>query len=171
METIIEMYCQKMLSIPQISDATGIARSTIRFRLLKAGVLRSRADGVRVAAKDGRMIGRKGQTYVMSDSHKKNLSESKKRKADLYAKGVSLKPNGYMEYTRGEHKSRSVHVVTMELHIGRRLYSNECVHHIDHNRANNDLSNLQLMTRSEHSSLHAKDNVTKRKRKDNGRFL
>ena len=65
METIIEMYCQKMLSIPQISDATGIARSTIRFRLLKAGVLRSRADGVRVAAKDGRMIGRKGQTYVM----------------------------------------------------------------------------------------------------------
>ena len=104
MESIIDMYCNQMMSIPQISSAIGIARSTIRFRLFNAGVLRSRADAVRVAAKDGRLTGAKGRTYVMSDEHKKNLSESKKRKADLFAKGVSLKPSGYLEYTRGEHK-------------------------------------------------------------------
>ena len=31
------------------------------------------------------------------------------------------------------------------------------VHHIDHNRLNNDLSNLQIMTRSEHSKLHGEE--------------
>jgi hypothetical protein len=31
------------------------------------------------------------------------------------------------------------------------------VHHIDHNKLNNDISNLQLMTRREHSAHHAKE--------------
>lgn len=42
-------------------------------------------------------------------------------------------------------------------HIGRPLRDDECVHHIDRNRANNDLSNLMLMTKSEHSALHARE--------------
>lgn len=47
------------------------------------------------------------------------------------------------------------HTYVMVNHIGRLLYPNECVHHIDRNRANNDISNLQLLTNSEHSKLHA----------------
>lgn len=39
--------------------------------------------------------------------------------------------------------------------IGRALHPDECVHHIDRNKTNNDLSNLQLMTISEHAKLHA----------------
>lgn len=31
-----------------------------------------------------------------------------------------------------------------------------CVHHIDHNKNNNDIYNLQLLTHSEHSKLHHK---------------
>ena len=47
----------------------------------------------------------------------------------------------------------------MELHIGRRLHPGECVHHIDGNRLNNDLANLQLMDHGEHSSLHRRMSV------------
>lgn len=46
------------------------------------------------------------------------------------------------------------HVLVMEAHLGRYLEDDEVVHHIDHNRQNNNLSNLQLMQRSIHSSYH-----------------
>jgi hypothetical protein len=42
----------------------------------------------------------------------------------------------------------------MEQHLGRRLTSNEHVHHKDLSTDNNELSNLQLMTKSEHRRLH-----------------
>jgi hypothetical protein len=46
------------------------------------------------------------------------------------------------------------HVRLMELEIGRRLHPDEVVHHRDRNRQNNDMSNLQLMTRAGHTRLH-----------------
>lgn len=49
------------------------------------------------------------------------------------------------------------HTYVMVNHIGRLLYPNECVHHKDRNRANNDIANLQLMTNQEHSKLHARE--------------
>lgn len=39
---------------------------------------------------------------------------------------------------------------------GRKLQSDEVVHHIDGNELNNDLSNLEVLSRSEHNSLHAR---------------
>lgn len=47
------------------------------------------------------------------------------------------------------------HRLVMIQHIGRDLMENEVVHHKDHNKLNNDISNLQLMTTSEHAKLHA----------------
>lgn len=70
----------------------------------------------------------------------------------------------------GEHKGRLEHVVVMESLIGRRLYYNECVHHVDHDKTNNNPENLQLMTRSEHAKLHAKENSGSRKRDNKGRY-
>lgn len=46
------------------------------------------------------------------------------------------------------------HVLIMEKHIGRYLKDGEVVHHIDCNRLNNSIENLQLMTQSEHCALH-----------------
>ena len=68
-------------------------------------------------------------------------------------------------------KYRSVHVVAMEKNIGRKLNSNEVVHHIDGNKSNNDLSNLALMTRSEHARLHAIEANKTRRRNKRGQYL
>lgn len=49
------------------------------------------------------------------------------------------------------------HRYIMEQQLGRRLMTNEDVHHKDHDKLNNDLSNLQLLTKSEHATLHWDD--------------
>lgn len=61
----------------------------------------------------------------------------------------------------------------MEVAIGRRLVSGECVHHIDGDKTNNEVSNLQLLTLSEHASLHRLEEISMgkhRERDKNGRF-
>jgi len=174
MESISEMYVSGM-SIPQISDATGICRSTVRHRLLASGVtLRSRAEGVRDAAKNGRLgSGLRGKSRQFSDAHRQAISDARSKWGDKNAKGTSLKQNGYLEYTTGPHKGRLLHVVKMEEQIGRRLKRGECVHHIDENKLNNDLSNLALMTVSAHAKLHRIMDAQRgkvRERDKNGRF-
>ena len=58
----------------------------------------------------------------------------------------------YVWFTDGTGEQE--HRYIMENLLGRKLTTNEVVHHIDGNRANNDIKNLQLMTRGEHSKLH-----------------
>ena len=48
------------------------------------------------------------------------------------------------------------HRYVMECHLGRALNKDEIVHHIDGDIYNNDISNLQLLTNSEHTKLHMK---------------
>lgn len=46
------------------------------------------------------------------------------------------------------------HRLVLERHLGRYLSSQEQVHHIDLNPLNNDISNLQILTRAEHLAIH-----------------
>lgn len=165
-EKLSFLYAESRLSIPQIGEQLNVSLSTIRLRLKECGLLRSRAEAVRLARDQGRLgSGNRGKTRVFTEDWKRNLSASLCASKGKTAAGVSLKPSGYIEITRGEHKSRSEHVVVMEAHIGRRLNKDEVVHHIDRNRSNNDLSNLQLMTRSEHTRMHR---IDEQQRKSHG---
>jgi hypothetical protein len=60
--------------------------------------------------------------------------------------------SGYYREREGVREHRLV----MEQILGRKLLHNEVVHHKDHNKRNNDPSNLEVKTKSEHASLHAK---------------
>lgn len=46
------------------------------------------------------------------------------------------------------------HRAIMENHIGRLLTEDEIVHHIDGNKKNNSLDNLEIMSKTEHSRHH-----------------
>lgn len=62
------------------------------------------------------------------------------------------------------------HVMVMELSLGRRLAADEIIHHRDHDRRNNDLSNLEVMKRGEHSAHHRAEDIHRRQRDEHGRF-
>jgi hypothetical protein len=72
-----------------------------------------------------------------------------KKGAYLYAK-VPNHPNATKSGYVLEHR------YVMERFLGRLLTKDEVVHHIDNNRHNNEISNLRLMTRSEHGKFHKK---------------
>lgn len=49
------------------------------------------------------------------------------------------------------------HRAIMENHLGRLLNTNEVVHHKDGNKKNNTIENLEVYTRSGHSSKHGRE--------------
>jgi|AGFS01.1.fsa_nt_gi HNH endonuclease. len=53
-----------------------------------------------------------------------------------------------------------VHRYVAQQHYGIKLTTNLHVHHIDENKLNNDPSNLQILTESEHTALHSNGSVT-----------
>lgn len=169
-ENLAEMYGRGQ-SIPQIAGRTGINKSRVRAELLRAGVtLRSRTDALRIREGLGQHL--KGKKRPLTQAWKDNISAARNKWAEKNAKGTRITSHGYVEYTRGPHKGRSVHDVTMEERIGRRLRSDEHVHHIDENRQNNDDNNLALVTGSGHARLHRILDVLRgdERKRVNGRY-
>lgn len=60
------------------------------------------------------------------------------------------------EHPRGNRGYIREHVYVMEQHLGRYLEPDEVVHHIDCNKSNNDISNLVVLTNSQHMKVHAR---------------
>jgi hypothetical protein len=56
----------------------------------------------------------------------------------------------------GNYSSQSYPRYLMEQHLGRVLRPDEEVHHIDEDKHNNAIENLQVLTKAEHNAIHDK---------------
>ena len=93
-----------------------------------------------------------------------------KEKKDTYLRGAKAPNwnggrhmhNGYIEIYAPKHPHKNKrnciyeHQKVMEDYLGRYHEKGEVVHHKDLCKTNNNIENLQLLTMSEHSKLHAK---------------
>lgn len=66
--------------------------------------------------------------------------------------------NSYIKF-----KHIHLHRLIAEKKLGRKLIKGEIVHHIDGNKKNNNIDNLEVMTQSEHARKHSLDYHNKRK--------
>ena len=168
----IKLLYLQGVSCKGISDKCELSYSTIRRRLISIGCLRSHADAIRLSFKLGNRKPSTEWKQRQPHSIETRAKMSKSRlKLDL-GSGSMKKQSGYIEITKGVNTGMLQHRVLMERHIGRKILSNEVVHHIDGNRSNNTMSNLELMTRSDHARHHALENYSNRViNKSNGRFV
>ena len=81
----------------------------------------------------------------------------------LKSKYKAIKVNG---------KKIDLHRHIMQSHLGRQLGFNECVHHIDGNKLNNNLENLVVIDRGSHMKHHIENgDIPMSKITTNGRIV
>ena len=84
-----------------------------------------------------------------------NMKMTARRDKDSnFWKGGRINVSGYIKIFKPDHPNADVggyvfeHRLVMEKHLGRYLTVKETVHHINHDKSDNRIENLQLMTQS-----------------------
>lgn len=143
--TLRELYCERQLSTLAIGRLLGCSKKTVRLRLLEAGIQpRSLPDAFAVSPTHQRNVRRRGALH--------GSWQGGRRKSDGY---VMVKAEGHPN--AGASGYVMEHRLVMERSIGRLLLRSEHVHHINHDRSDNRIENLELMTHSQHMALHMKE--------------
>lgn len=173
-EILKKLYVDEQLAINKIAEKLGVSVGKVFNDIKKYGIetRKTLTHVQRKAISDslkGKPSAAKGRHH--SDKAKRKMSEAKKIHGSGHKK---IRDDGYValyypEYPKSNSEGYVMeHRFIMEQHIGRFLNDDEVVHHINHIRSDNRLSNLALMTVKEHMSLHMKERWEEKRRKKNG---
>lgn len=170
-EAIAAKYRTGQYPISVLSNEYGVSTGKMYYILRDAGCVftRKRRKPMSENERERRSKAQKGR--VMPEYQRQIISERNSCNYNgLNGYGHTKKHNGgyilaYVPRHPNAHKDGYVmlHTVIMERAIGRYLKSDEVVHHINHNKADNRIENLMLMTKHEHRTMHMKERHEKRR--------
>lgn len=152
---IVRLYTEEHKSALQISKQMNCSVMAI-FRRLEAA-------GVKTKSQSEIMKGRK-----ISEEHRLKIKEAVNNRDQTGENnpnwkggrswvGRSKDPKTHYVLVRINGRYVKEHRYVMEQHLGRKLLRTEEVHHKDTNKFNNDISNLEVLSKSEHARLHNSD--------------
>lgn len=73
--------------------------------------------------------------------------------------GRTINSQGYVDILQPDGRYRKEHRLVMESHLGRKLQSHESVHHINGDRTDNRIENLELWSKSQPPGQRVADKV------------
>lgn len=168
-------YWNKEKSMKQIAKENNVSTGSV-FNHMKTYNIPSRKHLSETAkakisvANTGRVSTRKGVHLTEETKRKMSISKiGKYTSKTKYGGHSKMRSDGYRYIYIPTHPHSSKdgyvmeHILVMEEHIGRYLNEGEVVHHINHNRIDNRIENLQLMTFKEHSALHMRERWEQKK--------
>ena len=174
-EDLQKAYIEEEKPIHEVAKDFGISVGTVFNYLKKYGIeTRPRMTEKTKSKISQSLIGKpsKNKGRVFSNKTKIKMSIAKKgkfKKPSKYGGHVKFRKDGYVCVFCPDHPMATKdgyvmeHILVMEEKIGRYITRDEVVHHKNHIRNDNRIENLELMTFSEHMSLHMKERWNKRR--------
>lgn len=168
-ELIRNLYLKDNMAINKIAKELNISVGKVYNRIKIMGINTRKIGDYPPTEKQIKHI----KALGISQKGKKTSNETKEKISNAKFKGgighKKKRADGYVAVYFPEHPKANKdgyimeHDLVMECFIGRHLSNDEVVHHKNHKRDDNRLSNLQLMTFKEHAALHMKERQDKRR--------